>query len=61
MSRKVLVAGLDKKDVKIIPEAIVLPSGPGAGTALEFSLELVRTLAGPKKASEIAEKILARS
>ena len=33
----------------------------GAGTALEFSLELVRTLAGPKKASEIAEKILARS
>lgn len=33
----------------------------GAGTAEEFSLELVRVLAGAEKASEIAGKILARS
>ncbi len=31
-----------------------------AGTAMEFSLELVKKLAGEKKAQEIAEKILAK-
>jgi 4-methyl-5(b-hydroxyethyl)-thiazole monophosphate biosynthesis len=31
----------------------------GAGTAMEFSLELVRNLAGDAKAREIAEQILA--
>ncbi len=33
----------------------------GAGTAMEFSLELARKLAGPEKAAEVSETILARA
>ena len=45
------------------PDRVVV-DGPiitsrGAGTAMEFSLELVRALAGPEKASEISAQILA--
>ena len=45
---------------RVVTDGFLITSR-GAGTALEFSLELVRKLARPKKAFEIAEKILARA
>ena len=43
---------------RVVTDGNVITSR-GAGTAMEFSLELVRKLVGAAKANEVAEKILA--
>jgi len=52
--------GLDYREDRVIEDGTVVTSR-GPGTALEFSLELVRILAGPDKAGELAGAMLARS
>jgi len=52
-------------DARVRPEPRVLRSGnvwtsQGAGTALEFALELVAELIGPEKADELARAMIAR-
>jgi 4-methyl-5(b-hydroxyethyl)-thiazole monophosphate biosynthesis len=44
---------------RVVKDGRVITSR-GPGSALEFSLELVRSLADPKKAAEIAEKMVAK-
>jgi 4-methyl-5(b-hydroxyethyl)-thiazole monophosphate biosynthesis len=50
---------LDFREDRVVVDGTLVTSR-GAGTALEFSLELVRLLAGPEKASEVANQMLAR-
>ena len=56
---------LDAGGATFSPERVVtdgdVVTSRGAGTAMEFSLELVRKLAGAPKAQEVSEKILARA
>ncbi len=49
--------GLDYREDRVVVDGKVVTSR-GPGTALEFSLELVRILAGPDKARELAGAML---
>jgi len=48
----------DYREDRVVVDGELVTSR-GAGTALEFSLELVRLLAGPDKAAEVAKQVLA--
>jgi len=52
------MGGLDYREERVVKDGRVVTSR-GPGTALEFSLELVRVLAGPDKARELAAAMLA--
>jgi len=52
------MGGLDYREDRVVTDGRVVTSR-GPGTALEFSLELVRILAGPDKARELAGAMLA--
>jgi len=52
--------GLDYREDRVLEDGKVVTSR-GPGTALEFSLALVRILAGPDKARELAAAMLARA
>jgi 4-methyl-5(b-hydroxyethyl)-thiazole monophosphate biosynthesis len=49
----------DYREDRVVVDGTVVTSR-GAGTALEFSLELVRLLVGPDKARELAAAMIAR-
>ncbi len=52
--------GLDYREDRVVVDGTVVTSR-GPGTAMEFSLELVRILAGEEKADELARMMLAVS
>ena len=52
--------GLDYREDRVVKDGTMVTSR-GPGTALEFSLELVRILAGPEKAAELSAMMLAAS